>query len=627
MEKPKDIKVPKVSKKALRLPSLAEGEHVEAGDQEDDEQYYSAQETDHDEEPVQYFIEQQVSEILETEIAEYYTALELENEGAILKCYTAQYADELVDPALRELNSGIVSGEIDIKATIDVMKFYEEKYLSRRKLLAPDDPRTVEIEVAIYTWILKFAGIIESPFTIKLTEEQRKQGAEDPCAEFRNLYRKTGTQMLNAGQWSRLKDELLAIAKMVLNKAQVIIAVAVQGQTSLLKDVVFQQVIIDEISLTTHLELLCAWRGNEDLTLIGDTKQLPTTTLSTPAQNPFHHVQSFGPFQRWTELGMPVFPLREIMRMTNGLEDLCNVVFYSSKLIPGPTTALNDPMRGTSRQLRTLIQQKWPQLTADPEGKIFPVFFNVPGECVKERNSSSLTNGYNVAFIIHLVNEILGEESLQLSASDIGVSTPYAAQVRLLRRALRKASISDIRIGVSESWQGKERPVMIVDLVRASNDKGSIGFLRKKERLNVLLSRQQQHLFVVGDIECAKESLPPSTSVDTPTKTPIDVTASKRDEQNKWVIRVLKWFKEHGRVANVDKDILTEEFVSFPKQEMQTDEGTLASWGDSAVAEKEAGGNEATDTLGEVWGFQETSDIIEEEWEVQEPTNPGTADW
>ena len=33
---------------------------------------------------------------------------------------------------------------------------------------------------------------------------------------------------------------------------------------------------------------------------------------------------------------------------------------------------------------------------------------------------------------------------------------------------------------------------MIIDLIRASDDTGSIGFLRKKERLNVLLSRQQR---------------------------------------------------------------------------------------------------------------------------------------
>lgn len=313
--------------------------------------------------------------------------------------------------------------------------------------------------------------------------------------------------------------------------------------------------------------------------------------------------------------------------MTNGLEDVCNSVFYSSKLIPGPTTALNNPMRGTSRQLRTLIQQKWPQLTPDPEGKIHPVFFDVPGQCVKERNSSSMQNAYNVAFIIHLVNAILDEETLQLKPSDIGVSAPYAGQVRLLRQALRKASIMDIRTGVSESWQGKERPVMIVDLVRASNNKGMIGFLRKKERLNVLLTRQQQHLFVVGDIECAKESYLASTSADTPADAPVDVTAAKRNEQNKWVIKVLTWFKEHGRVAKVDKEILTEQFVTFPKEETQKEEATVGTWGDAAVSEKDPGENEAMDTLGEEWGFQEPSDVIGEEWVVQEPTNPGTTDW
>lgn len=43
---------------------------------------------------------------------------------------------------------------------------------------------------------------------------------------------------------------------------------------------------------------------------------------------------------------------------------------------------------------------------------------------------------------------------------------------------------------------------MIVDFVRAGNDDGSLGFLAKNERLNVLLIRQEQHLFVIGDKKC-----------------------------------------------------------------------------------------------------------------------------
>ena len=48
------------------------------------------------------------------------------------------------------------------------------------------------------------------------------------------------------------------VAEMVLNAADVIITRTVQIQTDLLKDIIFQHVIIDETSVLTHVEMLCA---------------------------------------------------------------------------------------------------------------------------------------------------------------------------------------------------------------------------------------------------------------------------------------------------------------------------------------------------------------------------------
>lgn len=43
---------------------------------------------------------------------------------------------------------------------------------------------------------------------------------------------------------------------------------------------------------------------------------------------------------------------------------------------------------------------------------------------------------------------------------------------------------------------------MIACLVRARNDLGDLGFLRKAKRLNVILSRQRKGLVIVGDLDC-----------------------------------------------------------------------------------------------------------------------------
>ena len=65
-------------------------------------------------------------------------------------------------------------------------------------------------------------------------------------------------------------------------------------------------------------------------------------------------------------------------------------------------------------------------------------------------------------------------------------------------------------VGTTEWWQGDRSPYVIVDHVRATNDKAALGFLLDHRRLNVLLSRQQQVFVINGDRGCV---VPPVTGV------------------------------------------------------------------------------------------------------------------
>jgi superfamily I DNA and/or RNA helicase len=49
-----------------------------------------------------------------------------------------------------------------------------------------------------------------------------------------------------------------------------------------------------------------------------------------------------------------------------------------------------------------------------------------------------------------------------------------------------------------DSWQGREKPFMIMSAVR-SNDDHQIGFLNSYRRLNVALTRAQHGLVIVGN--------------------------------------------------------------------------------------------------------------------------------
>lgn len=112
-----------------------------------------------------------------------------------------------------------------------------------------------------------------------------EEGALDPWHEFRSLYAKTAHQNLNEDEWRKLKEVMAELANAVLQASDGVISTAVQGQTGLLKGIVFEQVVMDEISVATHGELLCCWRGTEILTLIGDGQQLPATVLYSRPQH------------------------------------------------------------------------------------------------------------------------------------------------------------------------------------------------------------------------------------------------------------------------------------------------------------------------------------------------------
>lgn len=84
------------------------------------------------------------------------------------------------------------------------------------------------------------------------------------------------------------------------------------------------------------------------------------------------------------------------------------------------------------------------------------------------------------------------------------VLTPYLRQHDLLRRRLA-AHDAAWSVETIDAFQGREAELVIVSLVRStrrgSTPQGSIGYLIKEQRVNVLLSRARKTLVVVGNFE------------------------------------------------------------------------------------------------------------------------------
>ena len=88
-------------------------------------------------------------------------------------------------------------------------------------------------------------------------------------------------------------------------------------------------------------------------------------------------------------------------------------------------------------------------------------------------------------------------------AENVGIISPYRAQVQYLRRLLMgreffKPFRRHISVNTVDGFQGQERDVIVISLVR-SNAEGQIGFLRDLRRMNVAITRTRMKVIILGD--------------------------------------------------------------------------------------------------------------------------------
>ena len=102
--------------------------------------------------------------------------------------------------------------------------------------------------------------------------------------------------------------------------------------------------------------------------------------------------------------------------------------------------------------------------------------------------SVSLQNDGEIKIIEKLI------ESENINSLALAIISPYAGQVSAIKEKVN----SKIRVSTIDSFQGQEKEIIILSLVR-SNDDGKIGFLKDYRRMNVAITRTKQKLFVIGD--------------------------------------------------------------------------------------------------------------------------------
>lgn len=98
----------------------------------------------------------------------------------------------------------------------------------------------------------------------------------------------------------------------------------------------------------------------------------------------------------------------------------------------------------------------------------------------EEGGEQSRANEIEVELAVKHIQALIDDGGL--AQEHIGVITPYAFQVTKLIAAIRE-KWPHIEIGTVDGFQGREKEVIILSLVR-SNEDGEVGFLAEKRRLN-----------------------------------------------------------------------------------------------------------------------------------------------
>ena len=98
----------------------------------------------------------------------------------------------------------------------------------------------------------------------------------------------------------------------------------------------------------------------------------------------------------------------------------------------------------------------------------------------------------------------IGKQRILDERIDVGIISPYRAQVQLLRRLLRKKEFFKpyrglVSVNTVDGFQGQERDIIVISLVRANAD-GQIGFLSDLRRMNVAVTRARMKLIILGDV-------------------------------------------------------------------------------------------------------------------------------
>jgi hypothetical protein len=304
---------------------------------------------------------------------------------------------------------------------------------------------------------------------------------------------------------------------------------------SVLKHVSSKVIICEEAGEVMEPHMLSALLPTvEHCIQIGDHEQLRPTInnfhdLSLESKQGALHSLDKSQFERLSigERGRPLMPVAQLevqRRMRPDVSTLIRETIYPRLVDHASTINLPDVV-GMRKNVYWLNHEH----LEDQKGSLV-------------HHDKSRSNEWEIGMVHAIVRHIIRQGVY--SSSEIALLTPYTGQLQKLRAALRKeyeVILSDrdqealekdgfgvvdtdttprtpattqnhgrkplerkqlselLRVATVDNFQGEEAKIIIVSLVR-SNKERNVGFLKTSNRINVLLSRAQHGMYLIGNV-------------------------------------------------------------------------------------------------------------------------------
>ncbi|MCQ2147729.1 MAG: AAA domain-containing protein [Bacteroidales bacterium] len=278
-----------------------------------------------------------------------------------------------------------------------------------------------------------------------------------------------------------------SIKEQLFSQSRVIACTLTGSANKLLNGMKFSTLFIDEAAQALEAACWIAIRKAGRVILAGDHQQLPPTIKCYEAARQgldhtlMEKIVSYHPES--------VSLLQVQYRMNEKIMRFSSDYFYGGKVQSAPNV-----------KTRTILDE-------DMDNPV--VWLNTEGmDCNEEfvQESFGRINKPEAKLCLQQLKDYLqkvGKNRVLEDHVDVGIISPYKAQVQYIRQRVKSDPFFKpfrhlISINTVDGFQGQERDVIIISLVRA-NENGEIGFLRDLRRMNVAMTRARMKLIILGD--------------------------------------------------------------------------------------------------------------------------------